>query len=193
MAVTRCAKGHYYDSEKFSRCPLCGVQIDFGGAFSNSGSSKEERTIAFSQSEQTGGFYGDRNNYPDDEQKTIGINTDSRGNDFVTGWIVCVEGPEKGRDHRLYHGFNRIGRGYGMQISIESDPTITRKNQCAIVYDSRSNTFFLSPEEGNSVTLNGKYLTSPAEIRRGDLISIGQGTYEFVPFCREGRVWEKGE
>ena len=41
--------------------------------------------------------------------------------------------------------------------------------------------------------LNGKYLTSPAEIRLGDLISIGQGTYEFVPFCREGRVWEKGE
>ena len=182
MAVTRCKNGHYYDDEKFSRCPFCGIDIGLSVSASGSGSSESEgRTIAFSEVQKL----------PDDDIKTIGIYSDQRGNDFLTGWIVCVKGPEKGSDLRLYHGFNRSGRGYGMQISIEADQTITRKNQCAIVYDGRANSFFLTPEEGNEVLLNGEYLRVPAEIREGDVIGIGQGSYVFIPFCREGRVWDE--
>jgi hypothetical protein len=193
MAVVRCAQGHYYDDEKFSRCPLCGVSIDLSAVFDSG------KTVALS-SAQTGAADagGDRTvsltaaeQLPDDDQKTIGLYSDLRGNDLVTGWIVCVEGPERGRDHRLFHGFNRIGRGAGMQISIEADPSVSRSNQCAVVYDSRGNTFYLVPEKGNQVLLNGNPLRMPAELKAGDLITIGQGIYEFVPFCREGRVWEE--
>ena len=190
MAVVRCAQGHYYDDEKFSRCPFCGVSIDFS-AVSDSGKTValspavsddgEDRTVSLKAAEQL----------PDDDQKTIGLYSDLRGNDLVTGWIVCVEGPERGRDHRLFHGFNRIGRGAGMQISIEADPSVSRSNQCAVVYDSRGNTFYLVPEKGNQVLLNGNPLRMPAELKAGDLITIGHGIYEFVPFCREGRVWEE--
>ena len=193
MAVVRCAQGHYYDDEKFSRCPFCGVSIDLS-AVSDAGKTVamsslltaasadgEDKTVALNAAEQV----------PDDDQKTIGLYSFLRGTDPVTGWIVCVEGPERGRDHRLYHGFNRIGRGAGMQISIEADPSVARSNQCAVVYDSRGNTFYLVPEKGNQVLLNGNALRMPEELKAGDLITIGQGIYEFVPFCREGRVWEE--
>ena len=193
MAVVRCAQGHYYDDEKFSRCPFCGVSIDFG-AVSDSG-----KTVALSSAQTfAADDSGDKTvslkaaeQLPDDDQKTIGLYSDLRGNDLVTGWIVCIDGPERGRDHRLFHGFNRIGRGAGMQIRIEADPSVSRSNQCAVVYDSRGNTFYLVPEKGNQVLLNGNPLRMPAELKAGDLITIGSGVYEFVPFCREGRVWEE--
>ena len=47
MAVVRCAQGHYYDDEKFSRCPLCGVSIDLSAVFDSG------KTVALS-SAQTG-------------------------------------------------------------------------------------------------------------------------------------------
>ncbi len=202
MAVIRCSQGHYYDDEKFSRCPFCGVQIDLsalsaGKAAEAKRPEDDGKTVAASALMDGAGDQWDRTvsisaaqGVPDDDQKTIGIYSDARGNDPVTGWLVCVSGPERGRDHRLYHGFNRIGRGYGSQISIEADPTISRKNQCAVVYDKKSNTFFLTPTEGNQVCLNGEVLKMPQEIRTGDQIGIGQSVYEFVAFCREGRVWE---
>ena len=30
MAVIRCNQGHYYDNEKFSRCPHCGIFAGVG-------------------------------------------------------------------------------------------------------------------------------------------------------------------
>ncbi len=30
MAVVRCNQGHYYDDEKFSRCPHCGIFAGVG-------------------------------------------------------------------------------------------------------------------------------------------------------------------
>ena len=28
MGIRRCENGHYYDDEKFFRCPYCGINID---------------------------------------------------------------------------------------------------------------------------------------------------------------------
>ncbi len=28
MAVTICAKGHFYDNQKFFRCPYCGISLE---------------------------------------------------------------------------------------------------------------------------------------------------------------------
>lgn len=51
-----------------------------------------------------------------DYGRTIGYYSPVRGNDYVTGWLVCVKGPEKGRDYRLHHGFNRLGRSMDMDV-----------------------------------------------------------------------------
>lgn len=144
----------------------------------------DEHTIALSQAESCSA---------DEDVKTVGFYSGAKGNDFVTGWLVCVEGPEKGRDYRLHHGFNRIGRDPGMDIQIADDPAVTRKNHCSIVYDDRRNQFSLVPSAGALTYFKDSLLTKAEILQMGDIIVMGSSTFEFIPFCRKGRVWEKEE
>lgn len=252
MAVVRCPRGHFYDDEKFSRCPHCGVlagqaedggtAAGHGGAGSGAGGDgrdsgvsggrrkglfrwldreqtvaypsqrqsgasasggpraslddartaafgagrqrqggaslddartaafgagkqkqagilDDERTAAFGSGESTAafpsasglsGFSGEGEHTialeqagDDEDGKTIGIYSGARGNDYVTGWLVCLKGPEKGRDYRLHHGFNRVGRGLGMDVAIMDDPAVSRDCHCSVVYDGVGNRFSL--------------------------------------------------
>jgi hypothetical protein len=126
-----------------------------------------------------------------DEEKTIGIFARHSGKEFVTGWLVCIRGKEKGRDYRIHNGNNWIGRSYQMDICIVDDPSISRDNHANIVYDYKSNKFFLLPGQGASVLLNGEALLNPKEIRKRDRITLGNSTFAFVPFCEEDFTWEK--
>lgn len=202
MAVVRCSQGHYYDDEKFSRCPHCGIFANI--KLSEARPDREEdqeKTIAFSGFSSLSTSEGGQQNtisltdicqsLPEDDQKTVGYYSADKGNDFVTGWLVCVQGPEKGRDYRLHHGFNRIGRGYDMSVCIVDDVHISRSNHCAVVYDDRSNTFSLVPSGGNLIYRNSDPVTVPVGLETGDRINIGESEFEFIAFCREGRVWEK--
>ena len=127
----------------------------------------------------------------EDDQRTVGFFSGAKGNDYVTGWLVCVEGPEKGRDYRLHHGFNRIGRSVSMDIQVLDDPAVTRENHCSVVYDERKNQFSVIPSSGALTYCNGQLLTEPKPLNTGDEISLGNSRFEFIPFCREGKVWEK--
>ncbi len=175
MAVIRCGQGHYYDDEKFSQCPFCGI-------FVNAQHNPALQNTVFMENTAPN---------PSDDQKTIGYYSGIRGNDFVTGWLVCVEGPERGRDYRLSHGFNRIGRDYNMPVCIVDDPQISQENHCSVVYDERSNTFSLVPSGGNLTYLGDELVSHPVRLKTGDIIRIGASSFEFVAFCREGRIWEK--
>lgn len=199
MAVVRCDSGHYYDDEKFSRCPHCGIftNINLGSNDQRTGQN-DERTVAMrpgsvglgSSREKTIGLE-DINYELTDDQKTVGYYSAKKGNDYVTGWLVCIEGREKGRDYRLHHGFNYVGRGYDMDVCIVDDQTISREKHCAIVYDAKSNRFSLVPSQGNLVYMGGVAITVPVPLKTGDVVGLGESRLEFIAFCREGRVWEK--
>ena len=77
-----------------------------------------------------------------------------------------------------------------MAVCLSADPGVSRENHCAVVYEARENQFYLVPEGGNSVLLNGKVVRGPEMLRTGDRIGVGASELEFVAFCREGRVWE---
>ncbi len=215
MPILRCPHGHYYDSVRFSSCPHCGISIQAdvpemnekkpsgkpekarGGLF---GWLDRDKTIALSQEkpllqndETTIALESVDVYNTDDDVKTVGFYSGAKGNDYVTGWLVCVEGPEKGRDYRLHHGFNRIGRDPGMDIQVADDPAITRKNHCSIVYDDRGNQFSLVPSVGALTYFKDSLLVKAEMLQMGDLITMGNSTFEFIPFCRKGRVWEKEE
>ena len=52
MAVVRCSNGHYYDDEKFSRCPHCGIFANLDISQMKGGSRRkenDEKTVALSQ------------------------------------------------------------------------------------------------------------------------------------------------
>lgn len=217
MPVVRCPQGHYYDNQRFSSCPHCGIVVG-AGKDDNEGKEKEtgkkqkalfgwldrDKTVALFQkkdpeseynsvSDQTIALEAMPQTDGEDDQKTVGYYSGAKGNDYVTGWLVCISGPEKGRDYRLHHGFNRIGRDAGMDVQVMDDPAITRKNHCSVVYDDRKRRFSVVPSSGALTYYNNGLLTKSELLDTGDEIRMGESTFVFIPFCGEDRVWEREE
>lgn len=107
----------------------------------------------------------------------------------VVGWLVCIDGIERGRDYRLHGGRNFIGRAVQMDVSIPDDPKLSRDNHASIIYDSRSKKFFALPGEASHTVLNGATLDAPAALIDGDIIECGGSKLCFIGFCNEGRTW----
>lgn len=190
MSITRCKKGHYYDLEKFSQCPHCGIFVDDEDEktmqlLKPNDLLEEEKTIAMRTSNRPG-LKSDQS-----DDKTISFYKEEKGADFITGWLVCTKGPEKGRDYRLRHGFNRIGRDHAMDVAVMEDALISRESSAAIVYESKTNCFYAVSQSGGTSYVNGKLLESPQLMKTGDIMEIGKSEFEFIAFCREGRIWEK--
>lgn len=205
MPVVRCPQGHFYDNQRFSSCPHCGISIGprEGGPEEKKGEKKqksffgwmdrEKRQAPEQASDKTVALCEEPVIGREDDQKTVGYYSGAKGNDYVTGWLVCVSGPEKGRDYRLHHGFNRIGRDAGMDVQVMDDPAITRKNHCSVVYDERGRRFSVVPSSGTLTYYNNRLLTKSEILATGDEIKIGESTFVFIPFCGEDRVWEREE
>lgn len=278
MSVIRCPQGHYYDDQRFSRCPHCGISSVSGGQEGSGSAGKEgqegktrsllgwldrEKTVAFGHRKAarsgaasglaedarsmaasgtaegrrsaagSGSAEGHRSvaapgsaeaarnaatpggsedartvamsGMPDgdhtialaaapmreDDQRTVSFYSGAKGNDYVTGWLVCVEGPEKGRDYRLHHGFNRIGRDMEMDVQVTDDPAVSRKNHCSIVYDEKSRSFSVVPSPGSLTYYKGQLLEKATRMEAGDEIRMGESGFVFIPFCGEGRTWEE--
>lgn len=108
----------------------------------------------------------------------------------VTGWLVCIEGVEKGKDYRLHSDINYIGRSKNNDVVFGSDPTVSRERHAMIAYDERSRTFFFAPANGASmIRQNGRPVLTTAELKSGDRVEIGEGTYLFVNLCGENFEW----
>ncbi|WP_432627737.1 FHA domain-containing protein [Brotaphodocola sp.] len=198
MALIKCGHGHYYDTEKFSQCPYCGIfavdEDEKTVAVDNQGTQgrfgKEEKTVALKKIQ----LFGKKQTVDDTEEKTQAIDqnlTKRTEPDLLAGWLVCVSGPEKGKDYHLYRGFNRIGRAENLDIAIREDQKLSREASCAVVYDDRSNQFFAVQQAGGSAYLNEKLLMQAEKLKTGDRIKVGGSELEFVAFCREGHVWSE--
>lgn len=179
MSIVICENGHVYDNDKFSNCPQCGIKSK---TYESAFNSNKIRQVVIKKNTNP--------NNDDTDVKTVSIRSDIMGNNYVTGWIVCFEGPEIGRDYRLHYGFNRIGRSPDMDICISDDYKISRENHCSIVYDNRSNKFFICQGKGTITYLNDNLISSACELNIHDVIAMGESKFEFIPFCREGRIWE---
>lgn len=185
MGIVQCANGHFYDSRKYTSCPFCGQNSDESLTVRLSDDVIERDPIKITWEEKK------RYAAEFDNEKTIRYFSKEKGNDFVTGWIVCVQGPEKGQAYTLHSGFNRVGRSPGMDVFIEEDRQISRSSHCAVVYEYNKNEFFLVPEGGNLVYLNDEFLGGAVKLETGDVFKIGGSEFEFVAFCRGDRKWKK--
>ena len=180
MAIVRCDMGHFYDESKYTSCPHC------------EGGMEDDKTVSgviaqlTNRSEIVQNLVDFGPAIPADE-KTVGIYK-KRGWDPVAGWLVCVAGPEKGRDYRLHSGRNFLGRALQMDISVADDKEISRENHCSVVYEPKRRNFFLVPGSAN-VYLNGQTVNESATLATGDTIGAGGSEFVFIPFCKEGREW----
>lgn len=193
MAIVKCTHGHYHDNAKFAECPYCKKVEDEKNRFTDR--LRDSVTVSMTardiRPEAESVTIGLHEPVKGDEQKTVGIFSKNKGNGFVTGWLVCIEGREKGRDYRLQSGFNRIGRSFQMDVCIMDDAGISRDSHASIVYDYKSMNFYLIPGSGTISLLNDKIVTESIALSPRDIISMGESRFEFIPFCKEGHIWEK--
>ncbi|HEX2954297.1 MAG TPA: FHA domain-containing protein [Bacillota bacterium] len=192
MEMKRCEHGHYYDPEKHSACPNCGINIDLdfsGGTIAKTmpkmGTMPEKQLRSETVEPVTvpRGFGGS-------ESKTVGLLPKQLGIDPVVGWLVCIEGPERGRDYRLRSERNFIGRSERMNVCIATDETISRENHAIVSYNPKNGSFKIIPGDGRGlVYLNGDEVDLPKELRTHDCIELGQTKLLFVPLCGEFK-WE---
>ncbi len=182
MEMKQCAKGgHYYDASIYSECPYCNNEDVNSDMQQEAGA-----TMPLTGSTSSNYNYRDRQ----EDGRTVAIIKEEIGIDPVVGWLVCVDGSDKGRDYRIHSDNNFIGRSEKMDICIRGDETISRENHAIISFDTRDKVYYFSPGDGRSIVrLNDKALFMTSEIKAYDTIEIGKTKLLFMPLCGERFDW----
>lgn len=191
MAIVQCPYGHFYDDEKYSFCPSCGRQKGTRRQFDDektvsldSMNRQEEKTVYLTQETEKRlsikGYW--------DAEKTVAL-SETEEPLFLAGWLVCIKGPAKGNDYRLYPGFNRVGRGLDLDVCLQ-DPMVSLNVHCSVVYEPKSRRFFLVPGKGTAVYIEETLVQKAVELQEGSKICLGGSILELIPFCKGEHVWE---
>jgi hypothetical protein len=110
---------------------------------------------------------------------------------YVVGWLVCVSGPDRGRDYPIRPGANSIGRAPTMDIRIAGDNGVSRDRHAIISYSAGGNEFRVEPVAStHCVYLNDDEVTEPSLMNSYDRLQLGQTELIFVPLCHEGFRWQ---
>jgi hypothetical protein len=108
----------------------------------------------------------------------------------VAGWLVCLEGPSRGKDYRLHAEKNFIGRGPNMDVILDSDNTVSRERHAIVIFDPKKKAFWALPGEASGlVYLNGDIVNSPAPMKADDVLEVGQTKLVLIPFLGERYSW----
>jgi hypothetical protein len=175
MNLVRCPNGHMYSSRKHGNvCPYC-----------NSSGNEPQKGLKKMQTVS---------NTSDDNAKTLGFWDDNKGLEPVVGWLVCIEGCQRGKDYKIHAEKNFIGRSEEMHINITGDNAISRRNHAIISYNPSERNFFLIPGDGVGIVYhNNEAVYSPIELNTYDLIQMGKSKFIFIPLCGIHFEWENGE
>lgn len=202
MEMRLCSNNHYYDQSVYASCPYCaanagGVGKTVASNAYNAGVGKTmpvmpENNAAPQPVPAGAGWRPDgewSNARIDDDRTRAGIKNEI-GSDPVVGWLVCVEGKEKGRDFRIHADNNFIGRDPSMDIVIRNDDSISRNNHAIISYDARDKAYYFAQGGGRGIVrVNGKATLSTTQLSAYDRLEIGETKLVFVPLCGEDFAW----
>ena len=188
MAMIRCSHGHFYDAAKHTSCPYCGVGADavegktrrvpdHAGAGAPAPAVAAPSAVAAASA---------------DPGVTRAVFRDaSSATSPVVGWLVCVGGPDKGRDFRIHGEKNFIGRSPAMDIALTGDDSVSRDKHASVAYDPRQRAFWLLPGEASGlVYLNEQLVNTPTKLTSRDIVEVGKSKLMFWPFCDDKFHWE---
>ncbi len=129
----------------------------------------------------------------DEKQHTVGMMQKKMGLEPVVGWLVCIDGVDKGRDYRLMARINSIGRSEEMDVCIKGDQSISNENHARLGYESKHNTFHLIPAESkNPIYLNDQVVYVPTQLSPYDVLEFGETRLVFIPLCSALFNWTDG-
>lgn len=158
-----CENGHQMD-DTWKDCPYCAKTGYRGASLGALGKTRPE--MGATQPEQLPAF---------DARKTVPLSTIRRAP--VVGWVVALDGAQKGEDFRLREGKNAIGSAEGLEVTLR-DQAVSSKH-ASIGY--REGKFVITDlDSTNGTFLNGE--TAPlarTELKDNDLIRVGETTLKF--------------
>ncbi len=191
--MVRCPDGHFYDPSKHNACPWCALPVD-----TEAGVSEKTRPVRPGAAEASlpypppipapaaeGGMPAAG------VTRRVGQAAATPGKaDPVVGWLVCLDGPDRGRDYRLHAEKNFVGRSPAMDVCIAGDDTVSREKHGVIIFDPKKEVFWALPGDSSGlVYLNGDIVHSPTQVKRDDILEIGQTKLVLIPFCGEKYSW----
>lgn len=219
MAIIKCNNGHFYDDALYhGKCPHCKAELEM--LKDGKDVVEDDKTVAMSldniniHTNYAGGdepterldtsrsqpvpgsmmeeLFDTRLSEMTEEEKdkTVSLFNGRQGVVPVTGWLVCINGNEAGKDYRLHAGKNFIGRSLTMDIPIVGDKTVARNKHCSVVYEPNENTFYIANEAGNIVYLNEETVENYSELKADDVLKVGETELVMIPYCKEDRRWE---
>lgn len=108
----------------------------------------------------------------------------------VTGWLVVVDGPARGRDLRLGIGRSFLGLdAAAAPVTLSPDAPLGAR-QAIVVYDAEADAFTLLPGSSQALCyLAGQAVLEPQPLTGGEELKLGASTLRFVPFCGDGFRW----
>lgn len=190
-----CPNGHYYDSDRYAQCPYCKAP---DSTLPSAGGGEIGATMPlpkdYLENIDKGAAPAPAASAPVME-KTMRLTPEDMQTDPVVGWIVCVDGPDKGKDYRLHSGNNFVGRSGKMDITL-SGKYVSSENHFCVSYDKRHDRYFAAMGVGQEmVYLNEEPLAgaNAVQIKHGDTIEIGKTKLMFIPLCGEKFHWDWGE
>ena len=109
----------------------------------------------------------------------------------VTGWLVVLEGPGRGRAVEIGFGLNTIGASPENRVQLDfGDPGISRDEHFSIAYDAVNRKFHLMRGRGkNLVYVDGAPLTDSRELAPNTDLHVGETSLRFIPLCGEAWAW----
>jgi hypothetical protein len=191
--MTRCPDGHFYDPAKHATCPWCALPTDAGAP------EQKTRPIQAPVQAAPPPLPGATPAPPPvlaaapPPNATVRVGASAKAglkNEAVVGWLVCLEGPDRGKDYRLHAEKNFIGRAPNMDVAIEGDSTVSRERHGIVIFDPKKRTFWALPgDAAGLVYLNGDIVNSPASMKADDILEVGQSKLVLIPFCGERYGW----
>lgn len=111
---------------------------------------------------------------------------------WVCGWLVCIEGPNKGNDYKIRDGKNFIGSASSMDIQIIGDKRIEKKNHAVILYDNRQKKTMLLPSDSHGMVYwQGQAIFEPVTLEPFNVVEFGESAFKYVPFCGPDFNWKE--
>lgn len=162
--LRKCDEGHMFSSRKYGNiCPYCNKVVR--------------------RSNDMDGI--------DDEYEGTPYLGDLEVLNPVTGWLVCIAGPNKGRDYKIMSEKNFVGRGDAMDIQILGDNNISKRNHAVIVFDPRKRITLVLPGDSHGlVYVNEEAIYEATLLAPYDVIELGKSKFIFNPLCGEHFSWD---
>lgn len=221
MAIKVCPNGHHYNTDDNPTCPYCdrannGSDFEWSEMDISSTAVSKTAPIGSNLNSNWNGktepitphgesYFGETVPIIN-ERKTKDVqdsyptqpswNNTEYQHQPVVGWLVCIEGPDKGKDFCLHGAKSTIGRRKDSSVVL-NDPRISRNGFPAlVVYDDRkTHKFYLASGDAaseNNVELDGNMLLGQSIIKPYDEIRIENTVLVFVPFCGDEFFWKEG-